>query len=199
MESSATTPCRILESGTLPYRAAVVGVAVILALEVAVALGIHDPHFRIAFAVVWVAMAARRMWFRENGRLFLETMPGEKGSYPFSGIILSASIPWMVLPALSGISASGPEWFAPVVMGMPVWLRWAGLAIGIASISSPFLMIRPSTASLWTEDGSAILSLFLLSANWLVGFLGMAGLSLVLWQRVTSPKLCRQPVVPVVG
>ena len=181
------------ESGSLLQRAAIVGVAVVLALEVASSLGVRDPRFRAAFAVVWVSMAVRRLWFRENGRL----LPGRiREDLLTPAFILSASIPWMLLPALAG---PGPEWFAPAVAGMPAWLRWTGAAIGTASICAPFLSIRGGRGLGWSEDSSAILSLFLLSANWLVGLLGVAGLSLVLRQTLTPPKLCRHAAVQVVG
>jgi len=181
------------EHGSLLHKAAIVGVAVILALEVASSLGIRDPRFRAAFAVVWVSMAVRRLWFRENGRLIQGRIQEDLRTPAF---ILSASIPWLLLPALAG---PGSEWFAPTVAGMPMWLRWAGAAVGTVSICAPFLSIRDGRALGWSGDSSAILSLFLLSANWLVGLLGVAGLSLVLRQTLNPPKLCRHTAVQVVG
>jgi hypothetical protein len=155
-------------------RAVVVGFAVVLALDAASHLRVSDPRFRAAFAVVWVSMAVRRLWFRRAPASFGDGFQAA-GVWP-AVLLVTASIPWMLLPLLSD---AGSQWFAPVVTAMPPWLRWVGAALGTASILAPFCAGRDRMKNLgWTEDGSAILSLFLLSANWLVGLLGIAGLSL---------------------
>jgi hypothetical protein len=152
----------------IPARdALVVALATLLALEAAVALGIREPRFQVAFVVVWVSVAARRLSMLREGRLDQPAFEIRTARH----LLLWAAgvLPWMLLWSLPD-SRSG--YLAAAAMPLPSSLRWVGAAMGVGSIVAPAILKRAGRKGLHSSgDTEATVALVLLSANWMIGLL----------------------------
>lgn len=143
---------------------------------------LHDPKFLIAFVIVWLSTAARQIMprarceslptcvVRPNARLLLRNLFG--------------ILPWLLM---SSTYAARPQWFASTPVVLPEWLRWVGLGAGASSILAPCCEKTALSGNVMrVQGGLAVVSLFLLSANWLVALFGAVGLVLVLSRQIET-------------
>jgi hypothetical protein len=152
--------------------ALVVAIATLLALEASTIIGIRDPRFQVAFVVVWVSLAARRVSDRGRSQVREAVFRLDR---PRDLVLWVAGVlPWMLLWSAP---VGHADYLAAAALPIPTTLRWAGVTVGIASVVAPAIMKRAGRKpSASIGDSEAVVALALLSANWVVGLLAFVSL-----------------------
>jgi hypothetical protein len=152
--------------------ALVVALATLLGLEAAVALGIREPRFQVAFVIVWVSVAARRLSWYRNGQ-FAQSAFEIRGTGQLL-LWVAGVLPWMLVWSQP---VARPGYLLSAAMPLPSPVRWIGVVMGAGSIIAPALLRRAGRSRLQSRgDTEAVVALVLLSANWLIGLLAFIGM-----------------------
>jgi protein-S-isoprenylcysteine O-methyltransferase Ste14 len=163
-----------------------------------------DTLFRILFWILLSGVLVMRVYFaiqvRRAGERILPDKQAVKregrGAFAFRVVAFLLLIAWLVLYALN------PSWMQALAIPLPAWLRWAGVALGLASLGlwtwtqvllgkewSPQLQLRGEhhlvtsgpyawvRHPLYTAMFGWAVSVALVTANWV--FVALAALSIV--------------------
>jgi protein-S-isoprenylcysteine O-methyltransferase Ste14 len=163
-----------------------------------------ETIYRLAFTILFAALIAMRVYFMVRVRRAGERlMPGKEAIAREGGrgVLIVRVVVFFLLMAFLAMYIAGTAWIDAFSFPLPGWLRWAGFALGLVSVTfwtwtqvtldtqwsaqlqltkdhhlvttGPYARMRHP---LYTAMDGWAAALALLTANWI--FVGMAALSI---------------------